>query len=105
MLLMPLVTKEIEEILTNVMLLLPKNNVIKFVTPVSQGYVQFQLPISKRDIDHNDLMWHSPMFLSTLSAESFYKIFTAMLLEKSLIFVSDNLSLLSSAVMGIQCFA
>jgi hypothetical protein len=44
------------------------------------------------------------MFLSTLTAEQFFKILCAMMLEKSVIFVSDNLPLLSSAVLGMQCF-
>lgn len=52
----------------------------------------------------NDLLWHAPMFLSAVTADDFYKILCAMLLEKSIIFVSDNLSLLSSAVLGMQCF-
>lgn len=44
------------------------------------------------------------MFLSALSANQFMRILTAMLLEKSVIFVSDNLPLLSSAVLGMQHF-
>jgi hypothetical protein len=51
-----------------------------------------------------DIQWLSPMFLSALSADSFLKILTAIMLEKSVIFVSDNLPLLSSAVLGMQCF-
>ena len=42
--------------------------------------------------------------MSALSAESFFKILCALLLEKSVIFVSDNLPLLSSAILGMQCF-
>jgi hypothetical protein len=44
------------------------------------------------------------MFLSSLNADDFLKILYAMMLEKSVIFVSDNLPLLSSAVLGMQCF-
>jgi hypothetical protein len=59
---------------------------------------------NKRAFELNDLLWHAPMFLSSLTADEFYKILCAILLEKSIIFVSDNLSLLSSAVLGMQCF-
>lgn len=51
-----------------------------------------------------DLLFYSPMFLSTLTADQFIKILTAILLEKSVIFISDNLPLLSSAVLGMQQF-
>jgi hypothetical protein len=44
------------------------------------------------------------MFLSALTPDQFLKILSAIMLEKSLIFVSDNLPLLSSAVLGMQCF-
>jgi hypothetical protein len=44
------------------------------------------------------------MFLSSLNADDFLKILYAMMLEKSVIFVSDNLPVLSSAVLGMQCF-
>lgn len=43
------------------------------------------------------------MFLSALSADQFLKILFSIMLEKSVIFVSDNLPLLSSAVLGMQC--
>lgn len=49
-------------------------------------------------------MWLSPMFLSALSADTFLKILYAIMLEKSVIFVSDNLPLLSSATLGMQSF-
>jgi hypothetical protein len=44
------------------------------------------------------------MFISCLTSEQFFKILIAILLEKSIIFVSDNLALLSSAVLGMQSF-
>jgi len=44
------------------------------------------------------------MFLTSLTADNYLKILYAMMLEKSVIFVSDNLPLLSSAVLGMQCF-
>ena len=50
------------------------------------------------------MLWLAPMFLSALTAESFFKILCAIMLEKSVIFVSDNLPLLSSAILGMQCF-
>jgi hypothetical protein len=57
-----------------------------------------------KDQHLSDMWWLAPMFLSALSADAFLKILTAIMLEKSVIFVSDNLPLLSSAVLGMQCF-
>lgn len=50
------------------------------------------------------MAWLAPMFLSALSADAFVKILFAIMLEKSVVFVSDNLPLLSSAILGMQCF-
>ena len=51
-----------------------------------------------------DMIWFSPMIISALTAEQFFQIICAIMLEKSVIFVSDNLPLLSSSVLGLQCF-
>jgi len=50
-------------------------------------------------IDH---MWFCPTIFSLFHIEDFYKILTAVLLERSLVFVSDNLTILSSAVLGLK---
>ena len=57
-----------------------------------------------KDQHLSDMWWLAPMFLSALSADAFLKILTAIMLEKSVIFVSDNLAVLSSAVLGLQQF-
>jgi hypothetical protein len=50
------------------------------------------------------MVWLAPMFMSALTPETFLKILYCMMLEKSIVFVSDNLPLLSSAILGLQCF-
>ena len=47
---------------------------------------------------------YSKLFIQVLTAEQFFKILSAMLLEISTIFVADNLPVLSSATIGMQCF-
>jgi len=44
------------------------------------------------------------MFLSALAPDTFLEILYSIMLEKSVIFVSDNLPILSSAVLGLQAF-
>lgn len=47
-------------------------------------------------------MWYCPALISLLPIDDFYKILTAVLLERSLIFVSDNLTILSSVILGLK---
>ncbi len=52
----------------------------------------------------NDLLWYAPLFLHVLKPEQFLKIISALLLEISVVFISDSLPMLSSAAIGMQCF-
>lgn len=46
--------------------------------------------------------WFLPTLLSTFSHRTFCKLLTAVLLERSIVFVDDNLPLLTSIVMSLK---
>ena len=46
--------------------------------------------------------WFCPSVFSIFYIEDFFRILTAVLLERSLIFVSDNLTILSSVILGFK---
>ena len=50
-------------------------------------------------IEHS---WYCPTLFSLFKIEDFFSLLTAVLLERSLVFVSDNLSLLSSSILGFK---
>jgi len=46
--------------------------------------------------------WHCPILFSFFGPKLFCKILTAVLLEKSLIFVHDNLTVVSSVICALK---
>ena len=46
--------------------------------------------------------WHCPILLSLFSAETLFKLLTAVLLETSLVFVHDNLNMTTSVIMSLK---
>ena len=51
---------------------------------------------------YNDHLWYCPALFSLFHIEDFFRILTAVMLERSLVFVSDNLTILSSAILGFK---
>jgi hypothetical protein len=47
-------------------------------------------------------VWFCPALFTIFNIDDFLKILTAVLLERSLIFVSNNLTLLSSVTLGLK---
>ena len=66
------------------------------------GEIKYTFPSSIEEFLVNDHLWFCPALFSLFHIEDFFKIFTAVLLERSLIFVSDNLTILSSAILGFK---
>ncbi len=69
---LPLITKDIEELLKESYELKVIDNQIKLETKVSKGSMIFKVPISKNDQVKNELLWYAPMFLSCLSSYQFF---------------------------------
>lgn len=45
---------------------------------------------------------HLPTFFSLFGPNTFYKLLTAVLLERSIVFVHSNLSVISSVIMSLK---
>ena len=103
MMLVPLINEDMENLLKQYFAISPLEKKITLSTNL-KGFYNFTVPATEREKALNDLLWLSPMILSGLTAEQFFKVLVSILLEKSVIFVSDNIPLLSSAVLGLQVF-
>ena len=71
-----------------------------FPTYPKQG--QLQLALADLQFDLQEHHWHCPTLFSLLSPRLLCKILTAVLLERSLVFVHDNLSILTSVVLALK---
>lgn len=49
-----------------------------------------------------EFYWHCPTLFSLFSPKMLFKILTCVLLERSIIFVHDNLAVLTSVVLAIK---
>jgi len=103
-----LFTKEIENILTKYYSIkddsseFPYNKSISIEINNNYGEVRFTFPGSYEECMMMDNYWFCPCLFSIFYIEDFYRILTAVLLERSLIFVSDNLTILSSVILGFK---
>eukprot|EP00347_Sterkiella_histriomuscorum_P007569 403348413 len=66
------------------------------------GEIKYTFPSNYEDSRRLDCMWFCPTIFSLFHIEDFFRILTAVLLERSLIFVSDNLAILTSVVLGFK---
>ena len=66
MMLVPLITDDIKGILDTYHKLKPESGKLTLRSPFSAGFISYSIPSSKREVDLNDLLWLSPMFLSCL---------------------------------------
>jgi len=76
--------------------------VIKIASEKGIGEVQYSFPSKIEEFMVGDHLWFCPTLFSLFKIEDFFKLFTAVLLERSLVFVSDNITLLSSAILGLK---
>ena len=63
----------------------------------------------KRTLNLNDLQleltehhWHLPTFFSLFGPDTFFKVLTAVLLERSIVFVHQNYSVISSVILSLK---
>lgn len=68
----------------------------------TMGEIRYTFPSTIEDCLAIDNIWYCPALISLLPIDDFYKVLTAVLLERSLIFVSDNLTILSSVILGLK---
>jgi len=99
----PLITKVIENILYRYRNPPPDDpRVISFEISDVLGVVKYTLPSTEDEYARQDSMWFCPTIFSMFGIEDFYLVLTAVLLERSLVFVSNNLAILSSVILGFK---
>ena len=100
----PLIVPAIEELLREFSKVNVTDPNINLSVSALNCIIKHKIPESPRDLQLYNLRWQTPLIMSALGPDSFLEIIYSIMLEKSVIFVSDNLPLLSSAVLGIQQF-
>ena len=66
------------------------------------GKIEYTFPQTKDECLLMDAYWYCPTLFSIFQIDDFFKLLSAVLLERSLIFVSDNLTILSSVILGLK---
>lgn len=54
------------------------------------------------DTDDMDMWWYCPTLFSVFKPKELLELLTCLILGKSLVFVSDNLPVLSNVVLGLE---
>ena len=72
-----------------------------FKAPGRMGKISYLMP-QQEEFSFQDSAWFCPSVFSIFNLETFYAIWSAILLERSVIFVSSNLTHLSSVILGFK---
>ena len=92
--------------LTKVVLELDEGEIFYYDFPrsIQQANAEKQSIITMRDLqfDLTEHHWHLPTFFSLFGPDTFYKVLTAVLLERSIVFVHQNFSVISSVIMALK---
>ena len=92
--------------LTKVVLELDEGEIFYYDFPrsIQQANAENQPIITMRDLqfDLTEHHWHLPTFFSLFGPDTFYKVLTAVLLERSIVFVHQNFSVISSVIMSLK---
>jgi DENN (AEX-3) domain len=100
----PLIVPAIEEMLRELLKVNISEETVNLSVSTLNCVIKHKLPQLPRELQLYNMKWQTVLFLSALGPDTFLEIVYSIMLEKSVIFVSDNLALLSSAVLGIQYF-
>lgn len=75
--------------------LYPIKETISIAINNTLGEIRYTFPSSLEECMIIDHLWFCPTIFSLFHIEDFFRIFTAVLLERPIIFVSDNITILS----------
>lgn len=100
---LPSVTLKMNELLSTINSLNPgvysPEQWLSIETPWSLEPIQYLMPKWE---NYLDILWHGPFFFWKVTFAEFYLVFKAILLEKSIIFISEDKNLLSSILNGYR---
>lgn len=98
-----IITDSAKLLLNRVYELTPKayrpGKTLSVTIPRDLGKILYKIPDNETYLD---IMWHGQFFIDKIDFKSFYYLLTAVLLEKSIVFVSKNLNILTSIVNGFR---
>lgn len=75
---------------------------VSYSFPTRRVTADDELTIEDLKFDLMEYHWHLPTLMSLISPEMLCKLLTAVLLERSLVFVHDHLAILSSVVLALK---
>lgn len=97
------VSDNIINFLSDYQKLIPKkyipSSTLNISIPYKLSHIKYEIP--KSDICA-DIVWYGPFFLKKLKFDDFYYLLRAVLLEKSVVFISNNLNLLTAIINGFR---
>ncbi len=64
--------------------------------------VVYSFPESKEDMDTLEHLWFCPTLFSLFDCDTFLHLMTLLLLEKSIVFVSNNLTMLTNIIHSLK---
>ena len=98
MLSLPLYTKSMEELLSSYHMKemedYPLGTQFSFRAPGRMGKIQYTLPYQE-ELTFQDSSWFCPGLFTMMNLETLYSVWSAVLLERSIVFVSSDLPKLS----------
>lgn len=68
----------------------------------NQGEINYNFPLTTEECQMMEHNWYCPTLFSLFTPEEFFEVLTAVLLEKSVVFVTDNLTILTSTILGFK---
>ena len=74
--------------------------IIEFKNQV--GKIHYVFPTAVVDFTFQEHFWFCPALLSLLHMDDFFRVLRSVLLESSVVFVSNNITLLSAAILGLK---
>jgi hypothetical protein len=80
-----------------------ESNINKTISVTSIcGEIIYTFPSTLSEYKMIEYLWYCPTLFFLFDFEDFFSILTAVLLERSIIFVSDNLGILSATILGFK---
>jgi hypothetical protein len=103
MITLPCFTDQMKELLDKFMSIRPcdysPEQQLNVARPSNLGLISYNYPKTDRYLD---IKWHGPFFFNKISFTHFFFLLRAIMLEKSVVFISKDKNLLSSIINGYR---
>ena len=100
---LPSFTDEMRNFLNRLLRIVPSKyspeDKLTLECPFNLGAIMYDFPKTE---NHLDIKWHGPFFFHKIEFRHFFYIFRAIMLEKSIVFVSEDKNFLSSILNGYR---